>query len=600
MAGEVGETFGVGFQADSIHSGSISFGRFEKEPLAWERRSSFSHNRYLEEVEKFSRPGSVNEKKALLEAHFKKKPLLHQSSSESQTGRDHRRDEYDTSDSTSREGFELAIEDDYFGRFDESPARSGCSGEYKVRAGEREDPGVSSFPSREKDVVDDLSMDFIPIEYDAGMPIYLEDGHDDLPIGCAETQIGAKLSSDYDEREAENCSEAIYSYIKCETNQMVEKNCSETSHLSPKLASASETKLTEATAKSQFSVADDKRNISAESSKDLNKTLGGRIRGSPSRTNRQKDSTLSAVQASRLVHKSSNSEQREKLVMKPMREDNSKRGGKKISEPQSMSMMKLESSADSTRSRLKQIAQSQKPETKSTSKGFNFLSDQRAERRKEFFMRLDEKMHAKDAEIHEVQAKAQEETQADIKLLRKSLNFKATPMPSFYRATLPSGSDGNKASSTKVRSSISSMRCPSSPKQDASRSRIHSKAGNCQVVAASVSPNTTNPPEASLDHKSISKTWGLNAVSSIPSSNKAESAGDVTANETSRKGREHDDGNTNKQKSKASATAKTVKGLRVEGKQKAGVKRDNHQMMRKDTKSVGMSRTGRVAVSVTS
>ena len=168
---------------------------------------------------KFSRPGSVNEKKALLEAHFKKKPLLQQSSSEWQPGRDHRRNEYDTSDSTSREGFELAIEDDYFGRFDESPARSGCSGEYKVRAGEREDPGVSSFPSHEKDVVDDLSMDFIPIEYNAGMPIYLEDGDDDLPIGCAETQIGAKLSSDYDEREAECCSEVTYSYIKCETNQ---------------------------------------------------------------------------------------------------------------------------------------------------------------------------------------------------------------------------------------------------------------------------------------------------------------------------------------------------------------------------------------------
>lgn len=37
--------------------------------------------------------------------------------------------------------------------------------------------------------------------------------------------------------------------------------------------------------------------------------------------------------------------------------------------------------------RLKQIAQSQKPETKSTSKGFNFLSDQRAERRKEVSVR---------------------------------------------------------------------------------------------------------------------------------------------------------------------------------------------------------------------
>ncbi|CAJ1939569.1 unnamed protein product [Sphenostylis stenocarpa] len=60
-------------QVDSIHSGSISFGRFENEPLSWERRSSFSHNRYLEEVEKCSKPGSVIQKKAYFEAHFKKK-----------------------------------------------------------------------------------------------------------------------------------------------------------------------------------------------------------------------------------------------------------------------------------------------------------------------------------------------------------------------------------------------------------------------------------------------------------------------------------------------------------------------------------------------
>lgn len=51
---------------------SVSFGRFESDSLSWEKWSCFSNNRYLEEAEKISKPGSVAEKKALLEAHFKK------------------------------------------------------------------------------------------------------------------------------------------------------------------------------------------------------------------------------------------------------------------------------------------------------------------------------------------------------------------------------------------------------------------------------------------------------------------------------------------------------------------------------------------------
>jgi hypothetical protein len=43
------------------------------ESLAWEKWSTFSHNRYLEEVVKFSKPGSVAQKKAYFEAHYKKK-----------------------------------------------------------------------------------------------------------------------------------------------------------------------------------------------------------------------------------------------------------------------------------------------------------------------------------------------------------------------------------------------------------------------------------------------------------------------------------------------------------------------------------------------
>ncbi|KAF3444515.1 hypothetical protein FNV43_RR14207 [Rhamnella rubrinervis] len=50
---------------------SISFGRFMSDSLAWEKWSTFSHNRYVEEAEKHSRPGSVAQKKAFFEAHYK-------------------------------------------------------------------------------------------------------------------------------------------------------------------------------------------------------------------------------------------------------------------------------------------------------------------------------------------------------------------------------------------------------------------------------------------------------------------------------------------------------------------------------------------------
>lgn len=51
---------------------SISFGKFEDDSLSWEKFSSFSPNKYLEEVEKCATPGSVAQKKAYFESHYKK------------------------------------------------------------------------------------------------------------------------------------------------------------------------------------------------------------------------------------------------------------------------------------------------------------------------------------------------------------------------------------------------------------------------------------------------------------------------------------------------------------------------------------------------
>ncbi|KAM3203840.1 hypothetical protein P3L10_031466 [Capsicum annuum] len=64
---------------------------------------------------------------------------------------------------------------------------------------------------------------------------------------------------------------------------------------------------------------------------------------------------------------------------------------------------------------------------KQNGSSFRFKTEER------FFMKLEEKVHAKEEETRQLQARKQKKKEAEIKQLRRNLNFKATPMPAFYR-----------------------------------------------------------------------------------------------------------------------------------------------------------------------
>ncbi|KAG0563348.1 hypothetical protein KC19_8G023400 [Ceratodon purpureus] len=84
--------------------------------------------------------------------------------------------------------------------------------------------------------------------------------------------------------------------------------------------------------------------------------------------------------------------------------------------------------------------------------GFNFKTDERSEKRRDFYSKLEERMKAKEEERKKLEAKAQEEKEAQLKELRKSLGYKANPVPKFYQEPPPPPVEIKRSPPTRARS----------------------------------------------------------------------------------------------------------------------------------------------------
>ncbi|XP_059655396.1 protein WVD2-like 7 [Cornus florida] len=528
--------------SDSVHSGSISFGRFEPESLSWERRSSFSHNRYLEEVEKYSKPGSVTEKKAYFEAHFKKKALQSRSSSEGGNATEYQSSENGFSEHAGyKEEFGRVNEGcHFFPHFKKSPDGSEYDEEYVVMEFGSKDLGISS---SEPQVEPALTNVVDGVEHVKAEETTLQTETGNLLLVSAEPakEVKENLNDEAVNVDVISKPKPINPSPNSHRDEKVDSTTPENQQHPSAKARSAETKLTKRILKPQVNVTQVRRNVSVEAYENFAvKSSRRKGEGSP-RTNTEKQSSHTGAPTTRLVHRISKPEDHKsskgEVNNQNKREKDPK--AKKATQPHHSASEKVFPGAHQTENRPKQNLSSSTPGLKKSAAVFNFRSDERAERRKE--------------------ARKQENTVVETKQFRRSLSFKSTPKPEDIKSGPNSKAVSSTTKSMKVQPKSSSL-----GERDTARS-THPKAGNDRAISSNGSTNTAaDPPRLSgvtNGHSATSK------ISGVASTNKQEN-------------------DFNLRKHQVADDSKAMKARKSEGKQKLEAGRRSTEIVRKGMRSI--------------